>query len=167
VLQSDNGATQLDVSAAEPGVSPERLELLAAVRGLEALDQPSQVTLYTASRSLRQGLQYGLAEWRENRWQWEHFGRLTPIKNADLWQRIDRAMHIHDIRCRALGAAVVRDDLGGAAASGDAGCRELRNQPRSVSAGAWERSAIMRAVRGFFGWCGLCRSASALVIAPQ
>ena len=72
----------------------ERLELLSVVRGLEALDQPARVTLITSSRYVRLGLRYGLEEWRRNRWCWEHFGKLVPIKNQDLWQRVDRALHI-------------------------------------------------------------------------
>ncbi len=106
VLQADgDGAEPLEACAAEANASRERLELLAAVRGLEALDQPSQVTLRTTSWALHRRLQHGLDEWRENRWQWEHFGRMAPVKNADLWRRIDRAMRIHDIRCQAVGAA--------------------------------------------------------------
>ncbi|MFW6170101.1 MAG: RNase H family protein, partial [Planctomycetota bacterium] len=99
VLRSPNGHTQLDVADREEGVSASRLELLAVVRGLEALDQPSRVTLVTASRSIQRGLRFGLEPWRENGWQWERFGQMTPIRNADLWQRIDRALAFHEVHC--------------------------------------------------------------------
>jgi ribonuclease HI len=120
VIQNDDGSTLLDVEDAEEGDSRERLELLAIVRGLEALDQPSQVTLVTQSRVISRGLSEGLAQWRDNDYQWERFGSLTPIKNRDLWRRIDQAIQIHQVKCRlaargdALGDA---DDLSGVAAA--------------------------------------------------
>ena len=72
----------------------------AIVRGLEALDQPSRVTLFTASRYVARGLRFGLESWRESDWQWERFGQMQPVKNADLWQRIDQAMRFHQVDVR-------------------------------------------------------------------
>jgi ribonuclease HI len=100
VLQSIDGADQIEAADVEPNVQGERLELLAVVRGLEALPQPSRVTLVTPSRYVNRGLNYGLAEWRTNDWQWERFGEMAPIKNRDLWQRIDRALEFHSVDCR-------------------------------------------------------------------
>lgn len=111
VLRSSDGRAQLDVADREEGASASRLELLAVVRGLEALDQPSRVTLVTSSRSIQRGLRFGIELWRENGWQWERFGRMTPIKNADLWQRIDRALAYHDVHCRVLRFDPPADDL--------------------------------------------------------
>lgn len=102
VLQTPDGETLLDAEDEEEGDSRERLELLAIVRGLEALDQPSQVTLHTNSRAISRGIAEGLAQWRENDYQWERFGSLTPIKNRDLWQRVDQAMTIHQVKCRLV-----------------------------------------------------------------
>jgi len=110
VIQSDDGQTVLDAEDEEEGDSRERLELLAIVRGLEALDQPSQVTLVTHSRAVSRGLSEGLVQWRENDWQWERFGSLTPVKNSDLWRRVDQAMSIHQVKCR-LAASGGSDDL--------------------------------------------------------
>jgi len=73
---------------------------LAVVRGLEALSQPSRVTLLTGSRYLRHGLDSGISQWRENDWQWERYGRMAPVKNSDLWQRLDRLLNIHALECR-------------------------------------------------------------------
>ena len=42
----------------------------------------------------------GLPEWRANDWQWEHFGEMVPVKNRDLWQRVDRALGYHELKCR-------------------------------------------------------------------
>ncbi len=64
VLQPVEGGDQFEAADAEPEARGERLELLAVVRGLEALEQPSRVTLVTPSKYVQRGLTYGLAEWR-------------------------------------------------------------------------------------------------------
>jgi ribonuclease HI len=103
VLRLPGGETSLEAADDEPEAGPERLELLAVVRGLEALSQPSRVTLLSGSRQIRRGLEFGLSQWRENDWQWERYGRMAPIKNGDLWQRIDRLLDIHRLECRPSG----------------------------------------------------------------
>jgi len=100
VLQSVDGGEPLEAADAEPGAQGERLELLAVVRGLEALEQPSRVTLVTPSKYVNRGLSFGLEEWRTNDWQWEHYGEMVPVKNRDLWQRVDRALSFHQLECR-------------------------------------------------------------------
>jgi ribonuclease HI len=104
VIRASDGTTTLEAEDAESEVSRDRLELLAIVRGLEALEQPSSVTIITSSRYIQRGLLHGLVNWRENGWQWERFGALTPVKNADLWRRIDHAMRFHAVRCRVISA---------------------------------------------------------------
>ncbi len=102
VLQSVDDDRSLAAADAEPQASGERLELMAVVRGLEALEQPSRVTLVTQNRYIRAGLDHGLDEWRDNAWRWERFGRLVPVKNRDLWQRVDRALQCHEVECRPV-----------------------------------------------------------------
>ncbi|MCO6455762.1 MAG: hypothetical protein J5I93_10745 [Pirellulaceae bacterium] len=99
-LESVHGDLRLSAGDFEAAVSGERLELLAVVRGLEALDQPSRVTLVTPSRYVHRGLRFGLSPWRDNQWRWECFGELAPVKNADLWRRVDRALDFHRLECR-------------------------------------------------------------------
>lgn len=102
MLKQANGAAQFQADDIEPGVSGERLDLLTIIRALESLDQPSRVTLVSYSQYIRQGMQYGISEWRENKWQWEFFGYMVPIKHADLWQRMDHLLHVHSVECRQL-----------------------------------------------------------------
>lgn len=102
VLRSADGANRLVADDVEPDVRGERLELLTVVRGLEALDQPSQVTIVTSSVYVRKGIEYGIAEWRENGWRWEFYGEMVPVKDNDLWQRLDHAMQFHRLKCRTL-----------------------------------------------------------------
>lgn len=94
------GAGQRMVAAdCEPDMDRNRLELLAVVRGLEALEQPSHVTLLTRSRYVRRGIGHDLCHWREANWRWESFGKLVPIRDLDLWQRVNRTLAFHEIEC--------------------------------------------------------------------
>ena len=100
ILEAADGSTVLEAEDVEAITDPERLELLSVVRGLEALDEPSRVTLVTSSRYVSHGLRFGLAEWRESDWQWERFGEWVPVKNDDLWRRVDQALQFHVVDCR-------------------------------------------------------------------
>jgi ribonuclease HI len=97
VLRAAGSVEQFEACDQEPGVCGERLELLTVVRALESLDRPSRVTLMTPDPYIRQGLRFGLPEWRNSGWQWEFYGRMVPVKHSDLWQRMDRAMEFHQI----------------------------------------------------------------------
>lgn len=100
ILQQTGGSERIEAADDETGMGGERLQLLSVVRGLEALPQPSSVTLVTASRYVGRGIRSGLAAWKESNWRWERFGEMAPVKNCDLWKRIDRAMSIHWVECR-------------------------------------------------------------------
>lgn len=102
VLTAADGSANLEVSDEEAGLHGERLELLSVVRALEALDQPSVVTLAQGARSVRRVLSEGLDEWRRNGWMWECYGEMVPIKNRDLWQRLDRALTFHKLETRRI-----------------------------------------------------------------
>jgi ribonuclease HI len=99
VLQSIGAGSFLTAEEAEADTNGERLELLAVVRGLEALEEPSRVTLVTTSRYVNRGIRRSLIQWRERHWRWERFGQSVPIRNLDLWQRVDRALEFHRIEC--------------------------------------------------------------------
>ena len=100
ILERLGGDDRIEVDEYEPGVVGERLQLLAIVRGLEALEQPSHVTLVTPCKYVERGIRSYLTAWRENGWQWERYGAMSPVKNRDLWCRIDRAMQFHTLQCR-------------------------------------------------------------------
>jgi ribonuclease HI len=100
VLQAADGSATFEAEDLEPEIGGERLELLAVIRGLEALEQPSRVTLFTSSKYVNRGIAYGLEEWRRNDWTWECFGEMVPVKNRDLWKRLDQALNYHSIEFR-------------------------------------------------------------------
>ncbi len=84
----------LEAADSEASIHPDRLALLSVVRGLEALEQPSKVNLVTTSRYVSRGLKYGLNTWRRTDYCWESFGEQKPVRNADLWQRVDQALEV-------------------------------------------------------------------------
>jgi ribonuclease HI len=122
----------LEAGDFESELGGERLELLAVVRGLEALEQPSQVTLVTPSRYVQRGLRYGLPPWRENQWRWERFGELTPVKNADLWQRVDRALEFHRVDCRVWRLDSPATPSGAAESAGESDGEPAGEQPHGA-----------------------------------
>jgi hypothetical protein len=96
-LTEINEDYRLEISDFEPLGCLEQSALLAVVRGLEAIDRHAQIDLLTSSRYVQQGILYGLTEWREDGWKWEHFGRMVPIKHLNLWRRVDRALEFHKL----------------------------------------------------------------------
>lgn len=95
-LETLSGKPLLEVEDEEEG-DLNRLSLLAAVRGLEAIDGRSRVSLVSNNRYLIRSLDQSLPRWRENDFIWENFGRKIAVQNADLWRRIDRTLSIHDV----------------------------------------------------------------------
>ena len=117
----------------EPGTDGERLELLSVLRALEALEQPSDVLLMTPSQYVVRGIRYGLDAWRESAWCWERFGRMVPVKNADLWQRLDRALSYHQVRCRRAALNVLLE--GASSPAGPSTCDATRQGEPILAAG--------------------------------
>ncbi|MEM8911106.1 MAG: ribonuclease HI [Planctomycetota bacterium] len=75
-----------------------RLTLLAAVRGLEAIDGATTVTLLSHNRYLIRSLTDSLPRWRRSDFVWDHFGKRVEVQHADLWRRIDRTLLIHEVQ---------------------------------------------------------------------
>ncbi|WP_241649926.1 ribonuclease HI [Rosenbergiella collisarenosi] len=71
-----------------------RMELLAAIVALEALSQPCDVTLTTDSQYVRQGITQWIHNWKKRGWKTTD---KKPVKNVDLWQRLDLALKDHTI----------------------------------------------------------------------
>ena len=99
VLRSADGLASFEATDVEPYIWGERLDLLTVVRALESLDRPSRVTLVGCTHYVEQGILYGLSEWRENGWRWEYFGQMAPVRDCDLWQRIDHVLQFHRVDC--------------------------------------------------------------------
>lgn len=71
-----------------------RMELMAAIEALEALKRPSEVAIHTDSVYLRDGITKWIHNWKRNGWR---TAGKKPVKNVDLWERLDAALARHDI----------------------------------------------------------------------
>ena len=89
-----SGAHEKELSGGEVLTTNNRMELLAAIRGLEALKKPSRVTLSTDSRYVMDGLTKWIKGWQRNGWK---TADRKPVKNADLWQELLDATAPHRI----------------------------------------------------------------------
>lgn len=85
------------LKGAEAVTTNNRMELMAAIQALEALKEPCQVTLVTDSNYLRQGITQWLADWKRRGWR---TADRKPVKNIDLWQRLESATASHRIEWR-------------------------------------------------------------------
>ena len=88
------GDVEREISGAEPATTNNRMELFAAIAALEALKRPCKVKLYTDSQYLRDGITKWLPVWKARNWR---TADKKPVKNIDLWQRLDAAAAPHDI----------------------------------------------------------------------
>ena len=89
-----SGAHEKELSGGEANTTNNRMELTAAIRGLEALKRPCRVTLMTDSRYVMDGLTKWLPGWLRNGWR---TAARAPVKNADLWQELVTAAEPHRI----------------------------------------------------------------------
>lgn len=83
-----------ELSGGEAMTTNNRMELIAAAEALEALKRPSKVDLYTDSQYVRGGIMSWLKNWKRNEWR---TADRKPVKNADLWKRLDAARDRHDV----------------------------------------------------------------------
>ncbi|WP_039913993.1 ribonuclease HI [Cellvibrio mixtus] len=79
----------------EANTTNNRMELMAAIEGLSALREPCDVTITTDSQYVRKGITEWLANWKRNGWR---TAAKEPVKNADLWQRLDEQNQRHQVR---------------------------------------------------------------------
>ncbi len=96
VIMRYNGVEK-ELSGGELETTNNRMELMAAIQGLEALTRGVQVRIYTDSTYVKEGITSWIHRWKRNRWRTA--GR-KPVKNMDLWQRLEQALANHDVEWR-------------------------------------------------------------------
>lgn len=88
------GEHEKEMFGGELNTTNNRMELMAAIKGLEALSRPCSVELTTDSEYLRKGVLEWMAGWKKRGWK---TASRQPVKNQDLWIRLDEAIANHDI----------------------------------------------------------------------
>ena len=91
------GGHEKEISGGEADTTNNRMELMAAIAALEALTRPCAVTLHTDSQYLRNGVTQWIEAWKARGWR---TADRKPVKNVDLWQRLEAASERHEIDWR-------------------------------------------------------------------
>ena len=91
------GETEKALRGGEARTTNNRMELLAAIEGLRALREPCRVVLTTDSQYVRQGITEWLADWKRRGWR---TASKRPVKNEDLWRRLDAEAARHEVEWR-------------------------------------------------------------------
>lgn len=86
------GDTKKELSGGELETTNNRMEMMAAIRALESLNRPIQVELYTDSVYVKDGITKWINGWKARNWK---TANKKPVKNIDLWRRLERAMEPH------------------------------------------------------------------------
>ena len=81
----------------EPATTNNRMELMAAIQALEALTRPCKVELHTDSQYVRTGISEWISGWKARGWR---TAAKAPVKNEDLWRRLDEARLRHEVDWR-------------------------------------------------------------------
>ncbi len=97
LMRATDGAQTLrerELKGGEALTTNNRMELMAAIMALEVLTRPSTITITTDSAYVKDGITGWLHGWKRNGWR---TAAKKPVKNADLWQRLDAAQARHDV----------------------------------------------------------------------
>ena len=92
-----SGTHRKEISGGESPTTNNRMELLAAISALEALKRRSKVELHTDSNYVKDGITKWIFGWKRNGWK---TADKKPVKNAELWQRLDTIRQKHEIEWR-------------------------------------------------------------------
>lgn len=95
ILRHPASGKEIERSGGEPETTNNRMELLAVIEGLAAITRPSQVDLTSDSQYVLNGLKEWLDQWKKRGWR---TASKAPVKNQDLWERLDLLRAHHDIR---------------------------------------------------------------------
>ncbi|MBT3399648.1 MAG: ribonuclease HI [Rhodospirillaceae bacterium] len=88
------GEHEKELSGGEDETTNNRMELMAAIAALEELKKPSPIDLFTDSTYVRDGIMKWIHNWKRNGWK---TAARKPVKNVDLWKRLELAMEPHNI----------------------------------------------------------------------
>jgi len=89
------GSQEKELFGGEAATTNNRMELMAVISALEALKRPCSVDLHTDSQYLRNGVMSWIGTWKRNGWR---TADKKPVKNVDLWQRLEAALAPHQVR---------------------------------------------------------------------
>ena len=89
---------EMEDSGGDHNTTNNRMELTAVVKGLEQLKRACHVELFTDSVYVGKGLSEWMPKWKSNGWKRREGKTLKPVKNEDLWRRLDELVHQHQVK---------------------------------------------------------------------
>jgi ribonuclease HI len=90
----DYNGTRKELSGGEGQTTNNRMELMGAISALEALKRPCEVEMHVDSQYVKDGITKWIHGWKKNGWK---TADKKPVKNAELWQRLDDALKLHKV----------------------------------------------------------------------
>lgn len=89
------GKHRRELSGGEAETTNNRMEMMAVIQGMETLKRPMKVDVYTDSTYVMKGITEWMGKWKNNGWR---TAAKKPVKNVDLWQRLDEALDRHQVK---------------------------------------------------------------------
>ena len=89
-----NGKNQSSISGSENNTTNNRMELMAPIMALKKIKTKSEITIYTDSRYVKDGITEWIKKWKLNNWK---SANKKPVKNKDLWVKLDNCCQKHDV----------------------------------------------------------------------
>ena len=97
ILRCNLTGKELERSDGDPHTTNNKMELMAVIQGLDVLKEPCEVTLHADSTYVGQGISSWMAGWKKRGWKRKDGSKLVPVKNVELWKRLDELMQTHEL----------------------------------------------------------------------
>lgn len=98
ILKHPESGTEKEASGGEPLTTNNQMELQAVINGLAALKRRSRVEVITDSEYVAKGAREWMPNWKRNNWRRREKGAWKPVRNLELWQRLDELLAQHEVR---------------------------------------------------------------------
>ena len=98
ILRHPASGSEKELSGGEPETTNNQMELQAVISGLEALKSRSDVEVVTDSSYVAQGAESWMVGWKKNGWRRREGNSWKPVKNVELWQKLDQLLTTHKVR---------------------------------------------------------------------
>jgi len=92
-----HGSNKRELSGSDPETTNNRMEMTAVLEGLSALQEPCRITIEIDSEYVKKGITEWMAAWKRRGWK---TAAKQPVKNQDLWRKLDEAVAAHNIEWR-------------------------------------------------------------------
>ena len=108
ILRHIKTGKEMERSGGHAQTTNNRMELTAVIEGLQQLKRACRVDLFTDSVYVGKGMQEWMPKWKANGWRRREGSAWKPVKNDDLWRRVDHALNYHRVNCQSWSLNVPR-----------------------------------------------------------